>query len=489
MNKRMVFNMLGKIIQLEAVLMIAPLICALCYREEKIVCSFLITVALAVIIGFLLTSISKVKDKTIYAKEGFVIVSLTWISMSVVGALPFVISGEIPRFVDAFFEVVSGFTTTGSTILTDIEAMSKGLLFWRSFTHWVGGLGVLVLVMAILMSDSGRTIHIMRAEMPGPTVGKMLPKVRSTAKTLYLIYIAISAVQVVLLLAGGMNLFESLVHMFGTAGTGGFGVKADSIGSYSPYIQWVITVFMLIFGINFNLYYFILVKRLKPVLKSEELWVYISIVAVSAGLIAVNIFNSIGSMTTVSESIRHAAFQTVSVITTTGYTTVDFDLWPGLSKTILLLLMFVGACAGSTGGGLKVSRVVMLFKSTKANLKHALHSRSVDAIRFEGKTIDKTTVSGVHNYLTVYMFCYVAILFILSFDGFDVETVVSAAAACFNNVGPGFSSVGPTQSFAEFSDLSKYTLSAAMLLGRLEIYPMLLLFSPHIWIKSKAKRY
>lgn len=487
MNGKMIIYMLGKIAQLEAVIMLPSLICAMIYKEDRVVIAFAITILLCLGVGLMLSLIGKPRDKVIFAKEGFVIVALAWIIMSALGALPFVISGEIPNYINAFFETVSGFTTTGASILTNVEAMSKGILFWRSFTHWVGGVGVLVLVMAILVSDSGRTMHIMRAEMPGPTVGKLLPRVRSTAKILYLIYITLSALQVVFLLFGGMSLYESLIHMFGTAGTGGFGIKADSIAGYSPYLQWVITIFMIIFGINFNLYYFILAKRFKAVLKSEELWVYFSIITVSVSVISINIFNNVKEMATVSDSIRHAAFQTASIMTTTGYATTDFNLWPTLSKTILLLLMFVGACAGSTAGGLKVSRVIMIFKSIKANLKHTLHSRSVETVKFEGKTLDRETVSGVNGYLCIYVFCFAVILLLLSFDIFDFETNFSAVAACFNNIGPGFGFVGPAASYADYSVVSKLTLSAAMLLGRLEIYPMLLLFSPNIWSKKKVK--
>ena len=422
MNKKMVFYMLGKIVQLEAALMVPSLICACLYKENRIVLSFAVTIAIALIMGFVLSALGKTKNKEIYAKEGFVIVALAWIGMSAVGAVPFVISGEIPSFLDAFFETVSGFTTTGSSILTDIEAMSKGLLFWRSFTHWVGGMGVLVLVMAILPSESGRTIHIIRAEMPGPVIGKLVPKVKSTSRILYLIYIFLSAVQVIFLLCGNMSLFDSLVHTFGTAGTGGFGVRADSIGGYSPYIQWVITIFMLIFGVNFNIYYFILAKKFKSVLKSEELLVYISIIVVSSGVIAIDIFNNIAEMNVLSDSIRHATFQAASIVTTTGYVTVDYNLWPGLSKTIITILLFIGACAGSTAGGFKVSRVIMIFKSIKANLKHSLHSRSVEVVRVEGKSLDSETVSSVKSYLAIYIFCFVIILALISFNGYDVET-------------------------------------------------------------------
>lgn len=479
MNRKMIFYLIGRIIQLEALLMLPAIVCSVVYGEKKAVFSFAVTMAAALLIGSLAAYIFKPRNETIFAKEGFVIVALAWIVMAFVGAFPFYISGEIPSFVDAFFETVSGFTTTGSSILTDIEAMPKGLLFWRSFTHWVGGMGVLVLVMAILPSESGRTMHILRAEMPGPVVGKLLPKVRSTAKILYAIYIVLSAAEVIFLLCGDMNLYESLIHTFSTAGTGGFGIKSDSIGSYSAYSQWVITVFMLIFGVNFNLYYYILARKFKAALKSEELWVYISIFVISSVLIAFNIYNNVSGMETVSQSIRHAAFQVASIVTTTGFATVDFNLWPGLSKTIILILIFIGSCAGSTAGGFKVSRVIILFKSIKANLKHTAHPRSVEAIHFEGKTLDNATVSGVKSYLAVYIFCFMTILLLISFNGFGIETNFSAAATCFNNVGPGFDIVGPAGSFADFSDFSKLVLSCAMLLGRLEIYPILLLFSRH----------
>lgn len=483
MNRRMVLYMLGRIVQLEAILLLLPMVCSIFFGEG--ITAFLITIAIALGFGTLLTAFGKTKNTTIFAKEGFAIVALAWIVMSAIGALPFYISGEISSYTDAFFETVSGFTTTGASILPNVEIVSKGLMFWRSFTHWIGGMGVLVLVMAILPTDSGRSIYIMRAEMPGPIVGKLVPKIRSTAKILYLIYISLTILQIILLLFGGMPIYDSLIHTFGTAGTGGFGIKADSIAGYSPYLQWVITIFMLVFGTNFNLYYLILIRKIKSVIKSEELWTYIIIVFCAVVAITLNIYNRVECAATMSESLRHAAFQVSSIITTTGYATVDFNMWPGLSKTILLLLMFVGSCAGSTGGGFKVSRLVLLFKQIRANLKHMLHSRSVEAIRFEGKTVEGQTASGVMAYLGVYVLCFVVIVLILGFDVFDLETNISAAAACFNNVGPGFGSVGPTSCYAAYSHISKWTLSAAMLLGRLEIYPMLLLFSPYIWIKSR----
>lgn len=484
MNRRMVFYLLGKIMLIEAVLMLLPLTCAVIYSEPSAIKAFGITIALGLVIGAVLTKASNPKDKTIFAKEGFVIVALSWIILSVIGALPFVISGAIPNFIDAFFETVSGFTTTGATILggDEIEAMSKGLLFWRSFTHWIGGMGILVLVMAVAPTDSGRSIHIIRAEMPGPIVGKLVPKLKSTAKILYLIYICLTFLEVIMLFAGGMSLFESLVHSFGTAGTGGFGVKGDSIASYSPYLQWVITVFMLIFGINFNIYYLILAGKARTAFKSEELWCYVGIVMAAVALVTYNIHNLVDGFW---ETVRRSAFQVASIITTTGYATTDFNLWPGLSKGILFILMFVGACAGSTAGGIKVSRIVLLFKRISANLRHMIHPRGAEAVRFEGKKVENETLNGVLVYFAIYFICFTTIFFILLFEPFDFETNISAVAACFNNVGPGLSKVGPMGNYDIYSYLSKMVLSVAMLLGRLEIYPLILLFSPTNWLKQR----
>ena len=483
MNKRMVFYMLGRIIYLEAFVLTLPLICSVIYRE-KCTFAFIITIAIALICGFILTFFNKPKDKTIFAKEGFVIVALAWILLSAIGALPSYISREIPSFTDAFFETASGFTTTGASILKDVEALSKGILFWRSFTHWIGGMGVLVLMMAIAPTESGRTIHIMRAEMPGPIVGKLVPRIRSTAKILYLIYLVMTAVQIILLLCGGMPLFQSLIYSLGTAGTGGFSCDAESLAGYSPYIQWVIAVFMVLFGINFNLYYLLLMRKARAVFGSEEFWTYIGIVIFATTAITYNLFPIYNN---ISDSLRHAAFQVATIISTTGYTTTDFNLWPTLSKGILLLLMFSGACAGSTAGGLKISRIVLLFKQSRSNLKRMLHSRSVDAIRFEGKKIDRETITNVSTYFAVYCFCIAVIFVILcAFDSFDLETNISAVVSCFNNIGPGFSVVGPMGSYADYSIVSKWALSAGMLLGRLEIFPLLLLFAPSVWTKTRA---
>ena len=480
MNRRMILYMVGTVVKIEAVLLALPLIVSLIYNES---CSkdFVISIVIALVAGSALTLISNPGNKVIYAKEGFVIVSLAWIALSVVGALPFYISGEIPSYVDAFFETVSGFTTTGASILADVEAMSKGMLFWRSFTHWVGGMGVLVFVMAVVPKVSDRSIHILRAEAPGPVVGKIVPKIKETARILYIIYIALTFIEMILLLVGGMPLFDSIVYAVGTAGTGGFGIKADSVASYSPYIQWVITVFMLIFAVNFNVYYLVLIRKFKSVIKNEELLTYGVIVALSIVAITLNIRPLYEG---VAESIRHSAFQVASVISTTGYATADFNQWPGMSKTILLLLMFIGGCAGSTAGGFKISRVVMLFKTIKRELQKLLHPRAVSTIRLDGKRVDEKTISSLGSYLAIYVLLFCAVVFLLGFDKFDLETNISVAASCANNIGPALGAAGPAASYAEFSDFSKMLLSVAMLLGRLEFIPLVLTFSPSTWTKK-----
>ncbi len=480
MNRRMVLYITGSVIKIEALLMVLPLITSLIYREDCWL-SFLISISIALVLGFGLTLLSKPGNKIIYAKEGFVAVALSWVALSAVGALPFVISGEIPSYIDAFFETVSGFTTTGSSILRDVEALSHGILFWRSFTHWVGGMGVLVFVMAIIPSFSDRSIHLLRAEVPGPIVGKLVPKMKQTARILYIIYVVITAVEVVFLLAGGMPLFDSLVHAFGTAGTGGFGIKADSIGSYNSYLQWVITIFMLMFGVNFNIYYFILLKKAKTALKSGELWFYIGMVVVSTAMITVNILPIYENLGT---ALKHGAFQVASLVTTTGYATVDFNQWPMFSKTILLLLMFVGGCAGSTAGGFKVTRVVMQLKNIKRELQRMLHPKAVSVVRFEGKRLDDSTINGVSSYLSIYVLLFCVFVFAIGFEPFDLETNISAIASCFNNIGPALGYAGPAASFADYSAVSKIILSLAMLIGRLEIYPIILTFSPSTWSKK-----
>lgn len=479
MNRKIVFYMTGRILLVLALLFILPMACAVIYKETSIIHSLGMSAVISFVSGLILTLCFKTENRYIFAREGFAIVSLAWLSVSLVGALPFYISGEIPNYINAFFETVSGFTTTGASILTDVESMSHGLLFWRSFTHFIGGMGVLVFVMAIIPSESGRDIHIMRAEMPGPIVGKLVPKIRETAKILYLIYIGLTAFMVVALLVGGMSVFDSLIHTFGTAGTGGFGIKADSVGDYSPYLQWVIGIFMLLFGINFNLFYLILIGKLRSAFKSSELWCYIGIVCIATAAVCINIFNTFSNL---GDAIRHSFFQVSSIITTTGFSTVDFNSWPNFSKMVLLLLMFIGGCAGSTAGGLKVSRVMILIKTAKRDLNKMLHPRSVGVVKHEGKVIDEGTVSNISVYLIVYTLCFFAILTIISLENISFEGSFSAVASCFNNVGPAFGTL--SQNYSSLSDVSTISLSLAMLFGRLEIFPLLLTLSPSTWIKK-----
>lgn len=481
MNRKMVFSTLGQLTLSEAALMIAPLIVTLIYGEFKVMASFLVAIGIALIVGSLLYFLFKTENKVIYAKEGFVIVAFGWLIMSVIGALPFVLSGDIPSYIDAFFETVSGFTTTGASILRDVESLSQGALFWRSFTHWIGGMGVLVFIMAILPSISDRSIHIMRAEMPGPIVGKIVPRARQTARILYVIYLAMTVLEIVLLLFGGMPLFDSIVHAFGTAGTGGFGIKNSSIGSYNSYLQWVITIFMFLFGVNFNLYYLIIMKKAKSAIKSGELWAYIAISASAIAIICANTRHLFGSF---GETFRTSAFQVSSFITSTGYGTTDFNAWPTLSKTVLIILMFIGACAGSTGGGFKVARIVMLVKMIKQELRRIIHPRAVTAVQFEGKTVDRITLSSVSSYLAIYLAFFIVILLLISFESFGFETNFTATLSCINNIGPIFSQTDPLVSFANYTGFSKILLSFTMLFGRLEIYPLLIALTPSTWTRK-----
>ena len=481
MNRRMILHTLGQIIRLEAALLLLPALVALLYGERRCLQAFLVTALLALLLGTLLTLPTRSRSRVIFSKEGFMTVALAWLCLSAIGALPFVLSGSVPSYVDAFFETVSGLTTTGSSVLPDVEILPRGLLFWRSFTHWIGGMGILVLMMAIVPSDSGRSMHMMRAEMPGPVVGKLVPRVRDTAKILYIIYLVLTAVMVVLLRCGGMSLYDSLIHTFGTAGTGGFGVYRNSLAGFSPYIQWVVTIFMLLFGINFNLYYLILVRHFRAAIRSRELWVYLGLVLASSGLIAWNIR---ALYSTVGETVRQALFQVSSIITTTGYATTDFNRWPGLSKAVLLLLMFVGGCAGSTAGGLKVSRVQLLVASARRDLQRALHPRSVATVRLEGKRVDEATVQGAGAYLVLYVALLALGFLLISFEPFGLESNLTAVITCLNNVGPGFGEVGPAGGFTAYSGFSKLVLSLEMLFGRLEIYPLLFLLSPSTWTKK-----
>lgn len=479
MNYKTVFNIVGKVLVLEAILLLLPLAVSLIYGESC-VAAFLLSMAVALVLGGLLAFVFRKKAAGFSIRNGFAVVSFTWIGLSLIGALPFVISGEIPSYTDAFFETVSGFTTTGASILTDVEAMSKGLLFWRSFTHWLGGMGILVFVMAIMEKTPERSINILRAEMPGHTVDKLMPKAKSTAKVLYYIYIVLTLVEIILLLCGGMPLFDSVVHALGTAGTGGFGIKADSIASYSPYLQWVITVFMLLFGVSFNLYFLLLLRKWNSIRQSNELWTYLGIFAVAAIVITVNIYPMYGRF---SDSLRLAAFQVSSIMTTTGFATADFNQWPQLSKAILLLLMFIGGCIGSTAGGIKVSRIVVLFQSSKNEIRRNFSPRAVSAVKLNGRVLNPSAEKSVLSYLVLYFFVIVAVFLLISFEPFGFETNFSAAVSCLNNIGPGFALVGPAASYASYSGFSKVVLSVAMLMGRLEIYPLISLFTIRTWSK------
>ncbi len=486
MNFKMIFNTTGRVLKIEAAMLALPLLVSIIYGEN---CAwgFAAAIAVALVAGFGLSLPFKPSDRRIYAKEGLVTVALIWITVSAIGALPFVISGEIPNYVDALFETVSGFTTTGASILTDVESMSKGLLFWRSFTHWIGGMGVLVFVMAITSKTTDRSIHLLRAEMPGQEVDKIVPRAKDTALILYIIYTVMTAVLVVMLLCGGMSFYDSLVHAFGTAGTGGFAIKADGLAGYSNYIQWVIAIFMLLFSINFNLYYVVLIGKFKSFFKSTEMWVFVGIVIAAVTTVTLNILSSCQNF---AEALRLSTFQVSSIVSTTGYATADFNTWPTLSKTILLLLMFMGGCAGSTAGGFKVSRVVIIGKKIFGDLKKAVHPRTTYVVKMGGKRVSDETIEGVTSYSVLYMVLMFVLLLLLSFDknlpsGASFETNFTAVVSCFNNVGPAFGLAGPAGSYAFYSHFSKIVLTFAMLLGRLEIYPILLTLSPMLWAKNK----
>ena len=476
MNYRMIGFLIGRILLTEAALLALPTVTAILYGESPM--PFLTTALALAAVGLLLGS-RKPRQSAIYARDGFAVVALAWILMSAFGALPFVLSGDIPSYVDALFETVSGFTTTGATILPEVESLSRGILFWRSFTHWVGGMGVLVFVMAILPMSDGHGMHLMRAEVPGPSVGKLVSRMSDSAKILYGIYLVMTLLEIFLLLAGGMPLFDACIHSFGSAGTGGFSNRNLSVGAYgNAYYELVIGVFMLLFGINFNLYYFLMIRRFRDVFHSEELRAYLGIVAAAVLAIAVDVAHLYDSF---AVSLRHAFFQVSSIITTTGFATVDFNTWPTFSKGILMVLMFVGACAGSTGGGIKVARMLILGKTALYDMRKMLHPTAVSAVRFEGKPLADQTVRSVHVFITVYLMVFTVSFLLLCLEGFDLITTFSALAACINNVGPGLEVVGPMGNFSGFSPWGKLLLSFNMLVGRLEIFPMLLLFAPSIW--------
>ena len=480
MNYKMMGRFIAQIVAMEMVFLIPALIISLGYGETAAVHGFLLTLGVMAVFSGALYGLCRKAGKLFGAKEGLVCVSFSWIVMSMLGCLPFVFSGAIPSYVDALFETVSGFTTTGSSILSDVEALPRGILYWRSFTHWVGGMGVLVFLLAVSPGDGGKgfTMHLLRAESPGPDVGKLVPKMKSTAMILYIIYIIMTVINFILLLLGDMEWLEALCTAFGTAGTGGFGTRNDSMAGFSPYIQNVTTVFMFLFGVNFSCYYLLLLKNWRSVLKDEELRFYIGLAVACAMLIAFDIRGLYGTW---EETIRHSAFQVSTIMTTTGFATTDFDLWPTFSRSILMLLMMVGACAGSTGGGFKIARLLLIFKSLRRNIRKILQPRKVQVVRINGKVVDETVLDNANAYLAAYVVIIVVCILVISLDGFSVETNLTATLACFNNIGPGLDAVGPTCNFSAFSDLSKIVLSVAMLAGRLEIFPMLVLCSGSTW--------
>lgn len=479
MNYKMIIHMLGQVCFFEALFMILPLIVSIIYGEPDGF-AYLISMAVCVIFSFL-TSRINVKNKTIYVREGLVIVSLSWIVLSIFGSLPYMLSGDIPHFADALFETTSGFTTTGSSILTDVEALSKTNLFWRSFTHWIGGMGVLVFILALLpMKSGGAGMHIMRAESPGPSVNKLVPKVKNTAMILYAIYLSMTIIQIIIMLCARTPLFDAITLSFGSAGTGGFAIKNDGLASYTNLQQSIVTVAMIMFGINFSVYYLLLKKKASQAFKMTEVWTYLAIIAISTLLITINVSHLFPS---VYDAFHHTIFQVASIITTTGYSTVNFNMWPPLSQTILVVIMFIGACAGSTGGGIKVSRIILLLKGVRKEILMTCHPRSVKKLKMDDRSVSHEVVRSINAFIVIYAVIFVISLLVISLDSMDLVTNFTAVAATLNNIGPGLNIVGPAGNFSDFSDLSKYVLMFDMLAGRLELMPMLILFVPSTWKK------
>lgn len=476
MNSSIIRYILGHVLKIEGILMLLPCTVALIYGEN-VGFYYLITAVLCFLFGTLMT-LRKPADYVFYLKEGCIATSLSWIFLSIFGALPFWLTGEIPSFTNALFETISGFTTTGASILSDVETLSHTSLFWRSFTHWIGGMGVLVFLLAIIPLSGGSHINLMRAESPGPSVGKLVPKVKYTARLLYLIYFGMTILEIIFLLLGGMPVFDALTTSFGTAGTGGFGIKNDSIMGYSPYLQWVVTIFMILFGVNFNAYYLLVFRKFKKALQVEEVRCYFAIIAVATAII---FFNILDTSAGIFDALTHSSFQVASIITTTGFSTVDFNLWPQTSKTVLVLLMFVGACAGSTGGGIKVSRFMVLVKTLIKELNSYIHPKSIKKIKMEYKPVEHEVVRAINVYFITFMLIFSASVLAISFNGKDLVTNFTAVAATINNIGPGLEMVGPTENFNLFSPFSKYVLMFDMLAGRLELFPLLILFHPAIW--------
>ena len=477
MNYKMIRNILGWLLLFEAGFMLVPLITGICYGEQETV-YFALTIVLCASIGGLCVW-NKPKDSVLYAREGFVIVAFSWIALSLFGAIPFFISGAIPSYLDAVFETVSGFSTTGASILTEVESLPKCMLMWRSFTHWVGGMGVLVFIMAFMPLSGGQNMHIMKAETPGPSVSKLVPRVKTTAMILYSIYLALTFIEFIMLLCGGMDIFESLATAVGTAGTGGFGVRNDSMAGYSPYIQWVVTAFMLLFSVNFSCYYLIILGRVKDAFNAE----FRAFVAVVGTVVLILTLNVRGFFDTLGDCLRHVTFTVASLMSTSGFATVDFDAWPELSRTLLVLIMFVGACVGSTGGGLKIYRLMILLRGALNEVGSMIFPRRVKRVTVDGHPVDPEIVRATNVYIVWYFLVFGVSLLLISFDRFDLVTNFTAVTATINNIGPGLGVVGPTGNFSEFSVFSKLVLMFDMLAGRLELFPMLVLFSPATWKK------
>ncbi len=478
MNYRMISYVLGWVVRIEAAGLLLPFACGLIYKEPS-AWVFLVCTVLCFLISIALSA-KKPVNKNMFAKEGFVIVALSWIVMSILGALPFVISGAIPYFIDALFETASGFTTTGASILTDVEALPRCIIFWRSFTHWIGGMGVIVFLVSLLSLAGGNGFYLVRAESPGHSVSKLVPKAKTTAKILYAIYISMTLLETILLLLGGLDLFSSLTLSFGTAGTGGFAILNSGIGGYSAYVQIVITVFMALFGIDFTFYYLLLMRKWKDALKMEEVRAYLIFMIIAITFITISIA---GQYSTFGESLRYGAFQVSSIMTSTGYATTDFNLWPQFSRTLLVLIMFCGACSGSTGGGIKVSRFIILIKSVIKEIRVMSHPKSAIKVRFNGKVVDHEVLRGVNMFFVAYMLIYATVMIIISLDGFSFTTNFTACVATLCNIGPGLEIIGPMGNYSAFSGLSKLVLTLAMIIGRLEIFPVLILFSKSTWKK------
>jgi trk system potassium uptake protein TrkH len=476
MNRSMIRFLLGGVLKIEGLLLLLPIIIALIYRE-RVGTIFALLAGISFLIGVIFT-IRKPDSTVFYLKEGCVTCSLSWILLSLVGCLPFYMSGSIPSFTDALFETISGFTTTGATILADVEALPKCMLFWRSFTHWIGGMGVLVFLLAIIPLSGGSNINLMRAESPGPSVGKLVPKIKSTARILYIIYIVLTAVEFVLLMIARMNPFEAICSAMGTAGTGGFGVLNDSFASYSPACQWIVTIFMILFGVNFNAYYLVVLKKAGEALQMEEVKAYIGIIVAA---IVILMLDTIHIYDTFFEALTHSSFQVASIITTTGFATADFDTWSITSRAVLVVLMFVGACAGSTGGGIKVSRFIIAGKTILKEIGGYIHSKSIKKITMDKKPVEHEVLRSVNVFFMTYIFVFSISVLLVSIEGQDLVTTFTAVAATINNIGPGLAKVGPTCNFAFFDIFSKYVLMFDMLAGRLELFPMLMLFTPGIW--------